>query len=410
MAQVQIVKNLAYEQELILQLKLLKSKCPTHLKGCKPRAACLLNLDRNVSEKTLIYGQDCNFIANVPLIHCGDRQYQKFNILRRRNEFMVNQGDYVKLALDFCIINTVLITFSLYSLINLWWIHKPKQGPSHWRNEIIKLHFNYVLQYCNKNNITMDVSEINTIIKKKVIPIHYLRLIQQDLYQKNIKPNQEKYKVTIYKMGGRSILYDWTFKSVKNIYDTKLNLDELKECINDIDNDIKIPKQARKILAAWLVLKNEWEFIISMKPTPKCSEKHHYLVPELVECVENLLKYSEETISVLVLKCDGLTKNVACPELIVNELINRHGEIYHGYRLRDLLKIILVSIYTEYFLFLFLFLFLFFFLFFFPCVNSQPLINGIEIDVYMKIKLLSKVIQKVRLHIKIDVIYPKNLI
>lgn len=323
---------------LIVSYRLKYSRCPKHAKTNKDNHPC--KLTECGKSPITVYDINHNLTGKVADVFCGDVKCKIYNLIKHFDKFAINEqkGDYIKSNVDWIIIGRhTIATYTLYSTLNLWSMTKPGEGPGKWQTKLINNHYEALKQKHRKLGHKFNHKSVQLEATQNVLSRYYLTKIYHDLFVKNWLSIEKRIEILNYRMGTESIAYDWTFDSVKNIWDIY--------DVNGLDETQVIglvTKQMQNILAAWFCSKNNYEFILTLKPTPKASEKHEYFISDLVEDVENILHYSEKDIVKLILKCDGLKANIGVPEKIWNELLEKHGDIFEGYDLIKLLENVLV--------------------------------------------------------------------
>ena len=342
------------------------SRCHKHAQSSRP---CKLTSTGNFIPVT-VYGSRENFIFQSPEMYCGNVKSKPFDLIHQLRKIKINHDeyDYIKLPFDIIFINTRIITHTLYITLNDWSLTKPGTGVGGWEKKLREKHEEVIREYGQQNNLEFDKLKNEKQAANNIISRYFLQFIYEDLYWKNWLPHRQLLKKLHYKMGGDALLYDWTFSSVDNVFSVwdstyndeddeiseekeENNQEEQPNLFDDKDlDDMKQPQmQIQKIKLAWFLVGNAFEFPLTLKPTPKASEKHEFCVPDLTTDVESILRESERQITRLILKSDGLRANIGVPEKIINDLIEEHGPIFKGnqwkYDLRKFLPCIKVCIY-----------------------------------------------------------------
>ena len=346
------------ESMFTVDWKLDNSYCPKHKKEKQEDdslSPCKFTQCDN-GQYITIFGSKQNYKIYVPNIYCGNTKSVEYNLLKHIDKIEKSKEDYIHLKIKnnnnqslepffFIISKQSFITLELYSLINIWNLSKCGENPGDWRKKLINFRINESSTEFFQKSQKMNVKELHKTIKQNVIKEYLLSTIEDDLYVNNYKPAEKKIDNICYRMGGNSMQFDWTFDCASNTYD-KYSADDLKEEedehkqneqeINEHGHYL-VHRQLNHLNAAWLVIKNKFEMILKMKPTPNASEKHQHCVPELADELEHILEFGEKNIDRMILKCDGLQKNVGFPQHIINALIEKHkGHLFKGYNLKDL--------------------------------------------------------------------------
>lgn len=316
---------------------LKNARCPAHADSINHR--CHITVSKCIDIK--VFGRNNNFITAAANVFCGNRESKKYNVLKHRHKFKLGAGDYIQLPFKFVMVQQAFVTLDLYKYINISMLRRPGDGPGQIRTKLLDQHHTEASQSINDNYA------LKQHLKKEVINLDYLHLIEEDIIKQWIKLEKEMDMIN-YRMAQDALIYDWTYGAVKNIRDTwdvnelkEEEIEEEKKEYSDEEEEITtkqhdgVTKNLYHIEANWFGALNRAEMVLSLKPTPRKSEKHEYSVPELTDIIQNMLLYCETDIHWIILKCDGLIQNVNIPYKIAELLIERHGPVLKGYDLKD---------------------------------------------------------------------------
>lgn len=320
--------------EMQVAYKLNHSICPHHKSDSNH--VCEINESGEI-EKFLIYGSDRNYLVTANTVHCCNRKSRKYNVLRSMRRFQIKGDDYIKTPIDICFIKQGMVTAELYEFCNFLALTEPGLNPGNWRTRIKQRFYNRYQELYRENRTRFKHNELNKYVDEQVIDKKYLFRIEEDIVY-NLWREENKMDEINYRMGGNSIMFDWTFQSGQNTYD-KFDAEHEKDEMKTKYKGINLQRQCKN---AWFVCKNDSEMILSMKPTPKTSEKQHYSIPEITDNVEGILSLAEKQVRVLVFFCDGLKANVAIPLKVADTLIQRNGNHLNGYNLLEFVVNLLV--------------------------------------------------------------------
>ena len=348
------------------------SQCPFHLHQLNH--ICEIKKISNLTTTATVYGLYQNYESDdLDMFRCKTRKQTDFNPIYSMHKITYYGDDFVRcftrkvvyktkaankkrkiytvrVPLEIIICGTSLFSSRLLTHLNNATIQDPTVGPSQWLQILRQNHKTQLIAELKEKNLQNTVhytaSELNQYINIFLPSMHLLRVLYYDLYINVWEKIEHALDLQIYRMGGNVIALDWTFKCLNKIwttfdmhaYENEYFATEEKE--NDLsDSDLSnheapfkydMRRNKRECKCATLVLQNQAHFSPIMKPTPKVSEKHCYLIPELAKMLTKMLQFSQTKIDKMIIKTDGLQNGINLPFKCISYMQRECGNVIKG--------------------------------------------------------------------------------
>eukprot|EP01083_Nonionella_stella_P007427 21474_1 len=307
------------------------------------------------TQECMIWGSPLCYEGSVDLLQCNNDKRALSSPFQDIQTFELGENAFVKPSVDICIVQDTFIAWNMVLYINSLFLENNTVGPSAARGSIKTAAKAKLREKIVDADAIFSEEAIDDYLECFVMPLHYFTLLYRGLYNVSWEPSMMDVRGVVHRMGGCCVSFDWTFKCLKHIrdwIDPSVFDDEKEEKVGfeteseseslydeqyeeDGADNYEHPKyrnmtsdqrkKLRSIDVAVLVLMNHWHFIISSKPTPRKSESHVYLVPELAQGVYALLSRAEKTPTHMLYKSDGLLNAVEVPEKTTALMMNWYG-------------------------------------------------------------------------------------